>query len=278
MSQKIHLTPQEVPDNLKVIFDVLEIPGEKYRTTKFAFEITDTVQLINTNWSGGTKNDYIAVNLQTGESKPMIDRRPWPQNQGPLPPAKMPPDWAIAKRSTFRGKNMGVTFYIHPDNAPRTLPSPEEEGSGLDKDQQIVLIATRSRKPSYGGISNYRYHEANRITGITPERWNAAKEALIASGHLNKRGAITPKGRNEIGSMDFYHLKESKKTFTQFVKLAESLPIDGPPGTKMKKHGDGLTKAKALEMAKKLRAQGIFGTVFPSDAVPGKRMVISWER
>ncbi len=222
MGQKIHLTPQEVPDNLKVVFDALEIPGEKYRTTKFSFEVTDTIELINTNWSGGSKNDYVAINLQTGETKPMIDRRPWPQNQSPIPPAKLPPNWAVAKRSTFRGKNMGVTFYINPENAPKTLPSPEKEGGGLEKDQQIVLIATRSFKPSYGGVSNYRYQEANRKTGITPERWNAAKEALIASGHLNKRGAITPKGRNEIGRMDFYHLEESKKTFVQFVKLAES--------------------------------------------------------
>jgi len=45
----------------------------------------------------------------------------------------------------------------------------------------------------------------------------------------------------------------------------------------MKKHGDGLKKADALNMAKKLRAQGVFASVFPSEEVRGKRMVISWE-
>lgn len=69
-----------------------------------------------------------------------------------------------------------------------------------------------------------------------------------------------------------------KRTFSELCVLAESLPISGPPGATMKKHGDGLPKAKALQMAKELRAKGIFASVFPSDEVAGKRMVISWER
>ena len=211
----------------------------------------------------------------------MIDRRPWPANQSAIPPAKLPPNWAVAKKSTFRGKNMGVTFYINPENAPRSLPSPEAgpEGGGMDRDQKIVLVATRSLKPSYAGVSNYRFREANRITGIEPEAWEAAKAALVASGHLNKRGAITPKGRNEIGQTQFYDLKEGRKSLVQMIEAAEiqSLPLSGPPGKQMVKHGDGLKKPDALRMAKELRARGVFGSVFPSDKVPGKRMVISWE-
>lgn len=223
MGQTIYLTPKDVPENLKRIFDALEIPGERYQTTKFKFEITDKVELQGMAWSGGSKNDYIAVNLQTGETKTMRDPRPWPANQSAMPPVPLPANMAVAKRSTMRGKNMGVTFYIHPENAPRSLPSPEvgQEGGGLDRDQQIVLIATRSYKPSYAGVKNYRYQEATRQTGITPEAWEAARDALIASGHLNKRGAITPKGRNEIGPMNFYDLKETRKSLVQMIETAE---------------------------------------------------------
>ena len=59
-----------------------------------------------------------------------------------------------------------------------------------------VTHATCSLKSSYGGVSNYRFHEARRYTGITAERYEAAKASLIARKLLNKAGAVTVEGQN----------------------------------------------------------------------------------
>lgn len=66
----------------------------------------------------------------------------------------------------------------------------------LSDDERTVLRYTQSLKSSYAGIKNYRFSESNRETGITLERWDAAKKNLIAGKFLNAVGAITDKGRN----------------------------------------------------------------------------------
>ena len=48
-----------------------------------------------------------------------------------------------------------------------------------------------------------------------------------------------------------------------------------PVGADAISHGDGLTKKAATDLAKSLRARGIFASVFPSKKYPGKRVVIS---
>ena len=67
-------------------------------------------------------------------------------------------------------------------------------------DERTVLIATKSLKSSYGGVSNFRFHEANRSTGITLDRYNTAKSTLIGKKLLNAAGAVTIEGRNLAGS------------------------------------------------------------------------------
>ncbi|KPL05710.1 hypothetical protein AMJ85_11125, partial [candidate division BRC1 bacterium SM23_51] len=63
----------------------------------------------------------------------------------------------------------------------------------------------------YAGISNYRFHEAHRQTGITLEQWERGKRALIAKKLLNRAGAATNDGRN-VEVADLYCLaKEEPK-------------------------------------------------------------------
>ena len=73
---------------------------------------------------------------------------------------------------------------------PRLPPSSEIDWAG-----KVVLVATRSIKPSYGGISNYRFYTANRETGITQEAWDAAKQFCINRKLLKSSSAITDEGR-----------------------------------------------------------------------------------
>lgn len=65
---------------------------------------------------------------------------------------------------TFQGKDLSLRCYLHPDQADKS---------------------SLSGKPCY------------EIT-VTRAQWQAAKQSLIANGHLNKAGAITVKGNNAL--------------------------------------------------------------------------------
>jgi hypothetical protein len=68
----------------------------------------------------------------------------------------------------------------------------------LDWAGKVVLVATRSIKPSYGGISNYRFHTAHRETGISQAEWEAAKQFCISRNLLKPTSAITDEGRSAV--------------------------------------------------------------------------------
>ena len=62
----------------------------------------------------------------------------------------------------------------------------------------------------------------------------------------------------------------------ELLLLLDSAPLSGPPGKKKKIVKDGLTKKEAMKLAKEMKFKGTFASVFPSDKVKGKRMVITW--
>jgi len=107
----------------------------------------------------------------------------------------LPPGIVIVKHSIFCGKDTGITIYANANELVPLLPAKAE----LTSHENTVLTFTRSYKSSYAGVSNYRFYEASRATGIKIDEWNAAKAALIERKLLNKAGAITPAGRNAVG-------------------------------------------------------------------------------
>jgi len=121
---------------------------------------------------------------------------------GPPLTVHVTPDQVLARHQIYRGGEM-ITLYIHPDRFPKQLQTPEE----LPRDEKIVLVATRSLKSSYAGVSDYRYHEAHLQTNISRVRWDTAKADLISKGLLRSNGSITPDGKNAIGDMQLYSLK-----------------------------------------------------------------------
>ena len=176
-------------------------PG--YSGRKYRLCVTDAPQTCHSYWDDGSRDYYALVNLADMRQVGI------PQNgsgfEATLPPVPMVPGVAILKHSIYRSADLGITIYLHPDNATALLPAPTE----LTTFEKIVLVATRSLKSSYAGVSNYRFVEAKRETGITAEEWDTAKAALISRGLLNKAGAITDTGRNAAGSSDLYRLRES---------------------------------------------------------------------
>jgi len=193
----IYLEPAQVPAALRGAYD-----GKK-----FAVHIVEsvTVPFDAGLWSGGSRDHYSLIWLTTGAALPMPGQNasPWDNDRREhVIPLK--PDYAIARHTIFCGKDMGLTFYIHPDNAAQLLPAPAAELPPIEK---LVLKYTKERKASYNGqdryamaASDWRYYGKDWQLDAMPSRddWQAAKEALIAGGYLNKAGAITVKGKNAI--------------------------------------------------------------------------------
>jgi len=164
-----------------------------YRGRKYSFQVADSVALTGTYWDGGSRSSYGGVNLSNFQAASLPQFDP-PQHGGPIqtPEVEVRPGMAVVKHSIFCGRDTGITFYVHPSDAPQLLPEPES----VTEDEQIVLAFTKSRKNTYGGRSNVRFTEAHRRYGITADRWTAAQEDLKARKLLRANGSITPAGRN----------------------------------------------------------------------------------
>ena len=100
----------------------------EYRGRKYAVEIesTGTMRLWNAYWSGGTKSDYVAVNLRTGE----IDAADAViSNPFAVPHAleiTIPEGMVIVEHVRFCGKDCGLRIHCRPDNVPQNLLPPTE--------------------------------------------------------------------------------------------------------------------------------------------------------
>lgn len=190
MTPTVHLEASQIPSHLRGNYT-----GKQYKAV-----ICESVHIpIDAGlWSGGSRDQYKAVNLATGQEIPLPgqDVSPWNSERKERQVA-LAADFAIVRHTIFCGKDMGLTFYLLPQNAAAMLPPVEE----LTDHERIVLVATRQYKSSYNGQDRYqlampRYNPEAMARYPSREQWEAAKQALINRGFLNKAGAITTKGRN----------------------------------------------------------------------------------
>lgn len=225
----IHLESKDVPAYLR----------GSYTGKKFKAVITEsfTIPASAGIWNGGSRDTYSFVELGSGRTvqSPYQQTAPWDQHSSEFS-AQLPPEIALIEHTIFCGKDLGLTFYLHPDAVVKMLPPNNPE---LTETQKLVLNATASLKASYNGKDRYENSKpygamskeevAERLTKVKelfalkgnvklqsgkmataritelenwsnffPSRnqWESAKEELIAQGYLNKAGAITVKGRN----------------------------------------------------------------------------------
>lgn len=193
MSQSIYLEPAKVPSQLR----------GGYSGKKFAVRVCEsmTIPADAGLWSGGSRDVYTVVRFADGASvrMPGQSASPWDGTRRDQT-VTLTPDLCVVRQSDFCGKDMGLTFYIHPSNAAPLLPAPAE----LSKVEELVLSYTASRKSSYMGKDRYDMarDDAGGWRGPVPADfptradWDAAKLSLVGRGMLNKAGAITPAGRN----------------------------------------------------------------------------------
>jgi hypothetical protein len=181
--------------------------------------ITDTVSFHGTMWDEGSKRSYVLLRLADRVAQPIATAPYFQQSELHTATHTIPPGFVVVCLSTFRGVD---SLEIHGPSANLSpmLPAPME----LTDDERIVLAATAGLKSSYAGESNYRLSEARRETGITSDRYNAAKSALIARKLLNKAGAITVEGRNAIGSTRLFDLR-NKSDLIGRADLNGPIPI-----------------------------------------------------
>ena len=193
-----------------------------YTGRKFQVEARERVHIVS-YWDGGTRSYWavLTMGLARGESAPdrhntimvrgMPELRMVGECGGMGQPAgidvEIDANTIVAEHVIFCGKDMGIRFYVNPARLPQYLPASANE---LTREQRIVLIATRSYKSSYAGVSNYRYIEALRETGISAEDWERSKAECQQMGLLDKRGAITVEGRNVVGQTQLYELRHGQ--------------------------------------------------------------------
>ena len=147
-------------------------------------------------WSGGSRDRYQGIELATGRTSApaSFNLAPW-DNARDETEITLRQGYGIVRHSIFCGKDMGLTFYVHPTDAVALLPAPSAELSAHEK---IVLNATASYKSSYNGQDRYQMAMPYGDKSGYPTRaqWDDAKTLLISKGLLNKAGAITVAGRN----------------------------------------------------------------------------------
>ncbi len=166
-----------------------------YTGKKFAIDTAETVN-VKSYWDGGSR-DYYSVARILPDGTVIATEIPQmsqfdPQYVGAdRVPTNAMENMVIVKHSFFCGKDMGITFIVHPSLITAGL-LPSAPTSDLSENERKVLYYTRSLKSSYAGIKNYRQSQS----GMSPDAWEAAKSALIAKGLLNKAGALTLAGKN----------------------------------------------------------------------------------
>ena len=152
--------------------------------------ITDKVHFFGTNWDEGNRRTYVIVRLADRatyriEEAPFMRRSELHEKTYELPEG-----FVVAVR--VEGRYECIEIISSAANITPLLPAPES----LTEDEEIVLVAICSLKSSSSATPNLRFVEAKRYTGITAERYEAARASLIAKKLLNKAGAVTPEGRN----------------------------------------------------------------------------------
>ena len=83
-----------------------------YSGKKFNIEFQDNLTFWDTNWSGGTKNEYYGIDLTSLENSKFNAPAPW---VNPVEGKKIsiPENKAILKHCYFCGNDFGLTLYVN---------------------------------------------------------------------------------------------------------------------------------------------------------------------
>ena len=180
--QTIYLEPNQVPAHLK----------RGYTGKTFRAEVTErvTVPSYAGLWSSGSRDTYEAIELATGRAVPASDNMsaPWDKTRADRQ-IELKSGLAVVKHTMFQGKDLGLTYFVHPSDAVALLPPTDDEVTPTERKVLAII----------GGIKSGYRADYFRKAGISDAELEAIKVSLIKRDYLNKAGAITTKGRNARG-------------------------------------------------------------------------------
>lgn len=174
----------------KLVGNIIKVafPDVKKKATRISPQ--EKVSFGGNYWSEGHCNYYVIVNLADMSTKAIPQDNPLRYINDTVYDIK--PGFVVVIHR-YCGVREYVEIICHPANMPINL---EDKREDFTQDELCVLYFTRCYKASYGGLSNYRYHECKSFNGITSANWELAKTSLISRGLLNKAGALTISGKN----------------------------------------------------------------------------------
>ena len=171
---------------------ICKLAYPSYKGRKFEVQYNTKKITMHSYWDGGSKTDYVIVNVAKMQVVVVPDNHPVFGNYPDMTNVPIPDDFVVVAHTIFCGRDMGLTIYT-PHRAPLLT-----DGSQLSDIEAHVLIMTAARKSSYGGIKDYRAYELRRKWGYTQAEIEATRAKLIVNGYMTKRKAITNKGRNAV--------------------------------------------------------------------------------
>lgn len=94
-----------------------------YRRRKVWIQPCEHMTMQGVNWSGGSRNTYTAIDLETGRQATPNTGAPAPWNN-PFEGLEVaiPKGIVIVRTGFFCGKPSMMTIYVHPENMPKLLP------------------------------------------------------------------------------------------------------------------------------------------------------------
>lgn len=102
------------------VADIARLLG--YRRRNALIQITDKVTLNDLNWSGGCRNEFTAIELDSGKmSQPVLSKSPPWDNKYEGLVVEIPPGFAIVRTGSFCGKPATMIVYVRPENMPADL-------------------------------------------------------------------------------------------------------------------------------------------------------------
>jgi len=176
----LHLAKNDIPASLRIGYN-----GNKFK----AQAVTSlTIRSDAGVWSGGTRDYYYALWLANGEAKPLNGQQSAPWDKARVDQTiDLKPGYCIVRHSHFCGKDMGLKYFVHPDDIAKFVPH-DNNPALCDVESRVLYIISAYKsfaRPDEYIRANIELNEADAI-----------KARLISLGYLNKAGAITVKGRN----------------------------------------------------------------------------------
>lgn len=161
-----------------------------YKGHKIDVEISDAEMYLQSFWDSGSKKEFYCFDMSGKHIPIIVQNAPLPFYDGPKADYTPSPDRFIIEHSTFGGKDMGLTIWLHPSSVMvKSLPTPSKPD--IPQNDLFVLTTIKAYKSS-------ARPDAYRDAGFTTVEIDKIKERLYQRGYINKAGAITPDGRNIV--------------------------------------------------------------------------------